>query len=131
MLRSVQYTRRNVPQLLGGAAVIYPLPSRPALLRPIPSRVPDLVGLDICQSVAENLAAAYDFEVPAGLSRFVDNKHLGKKSGRGFYQYKKGKAPSAVSMDPELSTTQNRMGMHCLTWFNPSMSPSLYPKAGN
>jgi 3-hydroxyacyl-CoA dehydrogenase/enoyl-CoA hydratase/3-hydroxybutyryl-CoA epimerase len=56
-----------------------------------PVQLADTVGLDICQSVARNLSEAYAIALPAGLDRFVKEGHLGKKSGRGFYQYKKGK----------------------------------------
>ena len=56
-----------------------------------PVELADTVGLDICLSVAQNLSDAYGILVPAGLSRFVELKRLGKKSGRGFYQYKDGK----------------------------------------
>jgi len=57
-----------------------------------PVELADTVGLDICYSVAENLSKAYDIEVPAGLDKYIKNKRLGKKTGSGFYQYKKGKA---------------------------------------
>ena len=56
-----------------------------------PGELADTVGLDICMSVAQNLSQAFGIDVPAGLNRFVENKHLGKKSGRGFYTYKNGK----------------------------------------
>ena len=49
-----------------------------------PVELADTVGLDICLSVAQNLSEAYGISVPAGLSRFVELKHLGKKYGRGF-----------------------------------------------
>ena len=57
-----------------------------------PVELADTVGLDICRSVAENLSAAYDIELPSGLAKMVDAGKLGKKSGQGFYQYRKGKA---------------------------------------
>jgi len=56
-----------------------------------PVELADTVGLDICQSVAENLSAAYGFSVPGVLQRMITAGHLGKKSGQGFYHYKKGK----------------------------------------
>ena len=56
-----------------------------------PVELADTVGLDICHSVAQNLSQAFAIEVPAGLQKFVDAKHLGKKSGQGFYEYRKGK----------------------------------------
>ncbi len=57
-----------------------------------PVELADTVGLDICQSVADNLSQAFGIDLPKGLKRFVDNGKLGKKSGEGFYRYKNGKA---------------------------------------
>ncbi len=56
-----------------------------------PVELADTVGLDICQSVANNLSETYDFKVPEILNKLVSSGKLGKKSGSGFYQYKKGK----------------------------------------
>ncbi len=56
-----------------------------------PVELADTVGLDICLSVADNLAKAYGFHVPDVLKKTVEQKKLGKKSGSGFYHYKKGK----------------------------------------
>jgi 3-hydroxyacyl-CoA dehydrogenase/enoyl-CoA hydratase/3-hydroxybutyryl-CoA epimerase len=56
-----------------------------------PVELADTVGLDICHSVAENLADAYGTSVPPALAKHVEANKLGKKTGRGFYQYKKGK----------------------------------------
>ncbi len=56
-----------------------------------PVELADTVGLDICQSVADNLSQAFGIDLPKGLKRFVDAGKLGKKSGEGFYRYKNGK----------------------------------------
>ena len=66
------------------AALDYGMPMGPVELA-------DTVGLDICLSVAENLSQAYGFEVPAVLKQRVEAKTFGKKTGSGFYHYKKGK----------------------------------------
>lgn len=57
-----------------------------------PVELSDTVGLDICLSVAQNLSQAYGFKVPEVLGKKVAAKSLGKKTGSGFYHYKKGKA---------------------------------------
>jgi len=57
-----------------------------------PVELADMVGLDICLSVANNLAEKLNVSVPARLKTMVAGGRLGKKSGRGFYSYKKGKA---------------------------------------
>lgn len=56
-----------------------------------PIHLADTVGLDICLSVAEELAGPLGMEVPARLRAMVEAGNLGKKSGSGFYQYKNGK----------------------------------------
>jgi 3-hydroxyacyl-CoA dehydrogenase/enoyl-CoA hydratase/3-hydroxybutyryl-CoA epimerase len=78
------YDEGVAPEAIDKAATDFGMPMGPVELA-------DTVGLDICQSVAQNLSAAYGIEVPEGLNRFVNSKQLGKKSGRGFYNYDKGK----------------------------------------
>jgi len=78
------YDEGVAPEAIDKAATDFGMPMGPVQLA-------DTVGLDICQSVARNLSEAYAIALPAGLDRFVKEGHLGKKSGRGFYQYKKGK----------------------------------------
>jgi len=72
------------PEAIDKAALDFGMPMGPVELA-------DTVGLDICLSVAENLAESCHFEVPKALKNLVAMKHLGKKSGEGFYRYKKGK----------------------------------------
>lgn len=56
-----------------------------------PIELADTVGLDICLKVAENLSETMTLSVSDQLRNLVDNKHLGKKTGSGFYHFKKGK----------------------------------------
>jgi 3-hydroxyacyl-CoA dehydrogenase/enoyl-CoA hydratase/3-hydroxybutyryl-CoA epimerase len=56
-----------------------------------PVELADTVGLDVCLSVAEVFAREFGVEVPARLRQMVDRKELGRKSGRGFYAWQKGK----------------------------------------
>jgi 3-hydroxyacyl-CoA dehydrogenase/enoyl-CoA hydratase/3-hydroxybutyryl-CoA epimerase len=56
-----------------------------------PVELADTVGIDICLAVADNLANQINYEVPEKLRKMVKDGNLGKKSGKGFYQYKKGK----------------------------------------
>jgi 3-hydroxyacyl-CoA dehydrogenase/enoyl-CoA hydratase/3-hydroxybutyryl-CoA epimerase len=78
------YDEGVAPEAIDKAATDFGMPMGPVELA-------DTVGLDICQSVAENLSDAFGIDLPAGLKKFVDSKKFGKKSNRGFYQYKKGK----------------------------------------
>ncbi len=54
-----------------------------------PLRLTDIVGLDVRLGIAEYLAAHLGerFEPPALLRRLVAEGHLGRKSGRGFYEW--------------------------------------------
>ena len=56
-----------------------------------PVELADTVGLDICLHVADILSAHFDTHVPQRLRELVRQGHLGRKTGRGFYHYKKGK----------------------------------------
>ena len=62
------------------AAVEFGMPMGPIALA-------DTVGLDICLSVAEELAEPLGIAVPEKLREMVERGDLGKKSGRGFYKY--------------------------------------------
>ena len=54
-----------------------------------PLRLTDIVGLDVRLGIAEYLSAQLGerFEPPALLRRLVAEGHLGRKSGRGFYEW--------------------------------------------
>ena len=97
------YDEGIAPEAIDKAATDFGMPMGPVELA-------DTVGLDICLSVAQNLSAAYGIDVPAGLNKFVDSKQLGKKSGRGFYHYKKGKPVRDKNADPgDQKVIQNRL----------------------
>ncbi len=80
----VLYDEGVAPEAIDQAALDFGMPMGPVELA-------DTVGLDICQSVAENLSESCHFAVPEALNRLVQAKNLGKKTGSGFYRYKKGK----------------------------------------
>ncbi|MGZ8630991.1 MAG: 3-hydroxybutyryl-CoA dehydrogenase [Actinomycetota bacterium] len=55
-----------------------------------PLRLADFIGLDTVLQIAEVLHAEFRdplYAPPPRLQRMVDARHLGKKSGRGFYEY--------------------------------------------
>lgn len=56
-----------------------------------PLRLTDLVGLDVRLGIAEYLAQTLGprFEPPAILRRMVDDGQLGRKTGRGFFEWEK------------------------------------------
>ena len=55
-----------------------------------PLRLSDLVGLDVRLSIADYLAKEFGerFEAPALMREMVKRGELGKKSGKGFYEWK-------------------------------------------
>ncbi|GAA5177214.1 3-hydroxyacyl-CoA dehydrogenase family protein [Rugosimonospora acidiphila] len=57
-----------------------------------PLELTDLVGLDVRLDIARTLRDAYGprFEPPALLESLVAQGHLGRKSGRGFYEWNDG-----------------------------------------
>lgn len=56
-----------------------------------PVELADTVGMDVCLAVAENLTAHFGGTVPQRLRDMVKEGKLGRKTGEGFYRYKKGK----------------------------------------
>ncbi len=69
-----------------------------------PIDLADTVGLDICLSVAEELSGPLHIDVPARLREIVGQGHLGRKSGRGFYEYdargrRQTPAPEKIALD--------------------------------
>ena len=69
-------------ELLDAAALAYGMPMGPIELM-------DVVGLDIGANVAEELGQSID--PGSEFSRLIKQGHLGRKSGRGFYLWTKGK----------------------------------------
>ena len=55
-----------------------------------PLALADLIGLDTVEAIAESLYAEFKeplYSPPPLLSRMVDARLLGRKSGRGFHRY--------------------------------------------
>lgn len=67
-----------------------------------PIELADTVGLDICLHVAENLSQHMGGAVPERLRAMVKDGKLGKKSGKGFYEFKNDKAikPAITGQGP-------------------------------
>jgi 3-hydroxyacyl-CoA dehydrogenase/enoyl-CoA hydratase/3-hydroxybutyryl-CoA epimerase len=64
-----------------------------------PVELADTVGLDVALHVAKILGAAYGIPVPDRLIEMVEKKRLGRKTGRGFYDWKDGKAIKPPAKD--------------------------------
>ena len=81
-----------------------------------PIELADTVGLDICLKVAEILSQDMNIEVPKILQDKVSQKQLGKKTGSGFYKFKKGKPvkPNVEKNYTAPTDLQDRMIMRML-----------------
>jgi 3-hydroxyacyl-CoA dehydrogenase/enoyl-CoA hydratase/3-hydroxybutyryl-CoA epimerase len=77
------------PETLDAAVVAFGMPMGPIELA-------DTVGLDICLAVGKELAGDHA-EVPKQLAALVAAGNLGRKSGRGFYAWKDGRAKKGSS----------------------------------
>lgn len=86
-----------------------------------PIHLADVVGLDICLSVAQELSEPLGIPVPDGLRAMVEAGNLGKKTGRGFYKYdtkgqpRRGRAaPTTVPVSERLILRLLNESMACL-----------------
>ena len=70
-----------------------------------PFRLIDEVGGDVCQHVADDLLNRLETNFPKSefLKIMIENKDVGKKSGRGFYKYSNGKSTGVSSKLPTSS----------------------------
>ena len=76
------------PETLDAAMETFGMPMGPIELA-------DVVGLDICMAVGKELAG--DPVPPKTLDALVQARNLGKKSGRGFYDWSSGKAKKGAA----------------------------------
>jgi 3-hydroxyacyl-CoA dehydrogenase/enoyl-CoA hydratase/3-hydroxybutyryl-CoA epimerase len=110
LLEAVELENEGVPPAdIDRQAVSFGMPVGPIELA-------DTVGLDICLHVAEILGRHMQVQVPQRLRDLVLQGRLGRKAGRGFYRYRKGKpvkprAPRGYRSDPD---TADRMVLRML-----------------
>jgi len=81
-----------------------------------PLELADTVGLDICLSVGQVLSTKLGGESPQIIEKMVSQRKLGKKTGEGFYQYKKGKIvrPKYEASNVPLNDIRDRMILRLL-----------------
>ncbi|MCP4000369.1 MAG: crotonase [Gammaproteobacteria bacterium] len=82
------YTEGTQPEAIDKAATDFGMPVGPLELA-------DTVGLDILLHVATILSNVIHRPIPQALAQLVAQKHLGRKSGQGFYSWQEGKAVTA------------------------------------
>jgi 3-hydroxyacyl-CoA dehydrogenase/enoyl-CoA hydratase/3-hydroxybutyryl-CoA epimerase len=99
------------PETVDAAALAFGMPMGPIELA-------DTVGLDVAMAAGKGLAGAV--EPPRKLADLVAAGHLGRKTGRGFYAYEKGKALKATAGAPPAGLTERLVGpllaatQHCI-----------------
>jgi 3-hydroxyacyl-CoA dehydrogenase/enoyl-CoA hydratase/3-hydroxybutyryl-CoA epimerase len=80
-----------------------------------PIELADTVGLDICLSVAEELAGPLNTPVPQLLRSMVEGGKLGRKSGAGFYTWgPKGKRHGGTDGKPPSAPVTERLILRLL-----------------
>ena len=73
-----------------------------------PIELADMVGLDICAAVGQELAKP-GTPVPRRLAAAIEAKQLGKKTGRGYYTWVKGKPQKGEPGKADLAALADRM----------------------
>jgi 3-hydroxyacyl-CoA dehydrogenase/enoyl-CoA hydratase/3-hydroxybutyryl-CoA epimerase len=85
LLEAVILESEGVPAaVIDRAATVFGMPMGPLELA-------DTTGLDICLHVAQILSGHFHTAIPERLQQLVGAGRLGRKTGRGFYRYVKGK----------------------------------------
>lgn len=104
LLEAVEMVGEGIaPEMVDKAALQFGMPMGPVELA-------DVVGLDVCLSVAGILAGEDNLNLPLKMQKMVESGKLGKKAGEGFYKWRKGKPQKDKSASyANLQELQDRM----------------------
>lgn len=69
-----------------------------------PVELADTVGIDVALNVSRVLGEAFNQQVPEGLDEMIEKKHLGKKTGQGFYTWTDGKPEKPAANDQTVAS---------------------------
>ncbi len=96
-----------------------------------PVELMDSVGIDVALHVSRVLGKAFNKPIPARLSDMVEQNHLGRKSGQGFYRWENGKAiKTAVGGKPGPGATEDLVDRLMLPMVNEAVA-CLHEKVVN
>ena len=65
-----------------------------------PIELADTVGLDICLAALEKLSPVLGGDIPKELKDYVSKGQLGRKTGKGFYEYKNDRVIKPATVNP-------------------------------
>lgn len=103
MLEAMILLEEGVPmEVIDQAAVNFGMPVGPLELA-------DMVGLDVCLAAGQKMSQYLDDApaTPAKLQSLVEQGHLGCKTNKGFYEYKKGRLQKQKQKNPNLALEQD------------------------
>jgi 3-hydroxyacyl-CoA dehydrogenase/enoyl-CoA hydratase/3-hydroxybutyryl-CoA epimerase len=103
LMEAMQLLKEGIaPRVIDKAAVHFGMPMGPVELA-------DVVGLDICLSVAEHLSGVFEVNIPDELKNLVKAGNVGKKSGKGFYTWQNGRPVKNVTDEKNSKFTEEQI----------------------
>ncbi len=116
LMEAVELYKEGVPgKIIDKRATDFGMPMGPVELA-------DVVGLDICKHVADNLSQALGGEVPDILLEKVEQKNLGKKTGQGFYKWDKKGKPEKPDVESDYTPPSDMTDRMVLRYINEAVA---------